>query len=142
VALARERAVAEGLTQQARFQVGDLTATGLPDASCDAARGAFVFTTSEQTGYSARLGAPQIADHRPLLEAAGFVVESYEEPPDSRRQQRGLVEGIIAAEGELGEELGPAVASGYVAMARGVLADLPVRRYVSVVARRWSALVE
>jgi ubiquinone/menaquinone biosynthesis C-methylase UbiE len=127
------------------FQVGDLTATGLPDASCDAAmsldvlvfvpdkpaavhevarglrpRGAFVFTTCEQAGNSARLAASQIADYRPLLEAAGFVVESYEEPPGSQRQHRGLVEGIIAAEHELGEELGAAVAAGCVAMARGV----------------------
>lgn len=107
VALARDRAAALGLGERARFQEGDLTATGLPEASCDAAisldvlvfvpdkaaavrevarilrpGGRFGFTTWEQSGYSTRLGAPQLADHRPLLAAAGFDVEMYEEPPD------------------------------------------------------------
>jgi SAM-dependent methyltransferase len=98
--------------------------------------GRFGLTTWEQSGYSARLGAPQVADHRPLLAAAGFGVETYEEPPDWQRQQRTLVEGIIASEPALAEEMEPAVAAGFVAMARGVLADLPERRYVFVVARR------
>jgi hypothetical protein len=35
------------------------------------------FTTWEQPGYSARLGAEQLADHRPLLEQAGFTIEAY-----------------------------------------------------------------
>ena len=51
-----------------------------------------------------------------------------EEPQDSQPQQRGLVEGVIASERELGEELEAAAAAGRVAMARGVLADLPVPR--------------
>lgn len=161
VALARDRAAALGVGERARFQEGDLTATGLPEASCDAAMsldvlvfvpdkaaavrevarllrpgGRFGLTTWEQSGYSARLGAPQVADHRPLLAAAGFDVETYEEPPDWQCQQRTLVEGIIASEPALAEEMEPAVAAGFVAMARGVLADLPERRYVFVVARR------
>jgi SAM-dependent methyltransferase len=37
IELARCRAAELGLTEQARFQVGDITATGLADASCDAA---------------------------------------------------------------------------------------------------------
>ena len=37
IELARHRAAQLGLDRQARFQVGDLAATGLPDASCDAA---------------------------------------------------------------------------------------------------------
>jgi hypothetical protein len=82
------------------------------------------------------LAAPQVADYRPLLEAAGFAVETYEEPLDWQRQQRALMEGIIAAEHELVEELGLTAAAEYVAMARGALADLPVRRYVFGVARR------
>jgi 2-polyprenyl-3-methyl-5-hydroxy-6-metoxy-1,4-benzoquinol methylase len=35
--LARRRAAELGLSDQSRFEVGDLTTTGLPDASCDAA---------------------------------------------------------------------------------------------------------
>jgi SAM-dependent methyltransferase len=162
VALAQDRAAVLGLGDRARFQEGDLTATGLPEASCDAAisldvlvfvpekaaavrevarilrpGGRFGFTTWEQSGYSARLGTPQLADHRSLLAAAGFDVEIYEEPPDWQRQQRALLEGIIASESELAEEMEAAVAAGFVAMARGALADLLVRRYVCVVARRW-----
>jgi SAM-dependent methyltransferase len=111
VALARDRAAALSLGERAHFQEGDLTATGLPEASCDAAMsldvlvfvpdkaaalrevarilrpgGCFGFTTWEQPGYSARLGAPQVADHRLLLTAAGFVVETDEEPPDWQGQ--------------------------------------------------------
>jgi ubiquinone/menaquinone biosynthesis C-methylase UbiE len=161
VALARERAAAAGVTERARFVVGDVAATGLPNASCDAAmsldvlvfvpdkpaamrevarilrpHGRFAFTTWEHPGYSARLRAPQLADHRPLLQETGCEIEIYEEPPDWQRQHRALVEGIVAAQTQLTEETGSAAAAGLVAMARGVLAELPVRRYVFVVARR------
>jgi SAM-dependent methyltransferase len=37
IELARCRAAELGLTEQVRFQAGDITTTGLPDASCDAA---------------------------------------------------------------------------------------------------------
>ena len=161
VDLAHEQAVHLGIADRARFQVGDLTATGLPDASCDAvlsldvlvfvqdkaaaaqefARilrpgGTLGFTTWEQPGYSARLGAEQLADYRPILEIADFSINAYEEPPGWRRQQTALAEGLIAAEAALGKEMDPANAAGFVAMARGVLADMPVRRYVSVIATK------
>jgi SAM-dependent methyltransferase len=161
IALAEQRAAAAGLSERARFQVGDIAATGLADGSCDAAMsldvllfapdkevalrevarilrkdGAFVFTTWEQTGHSERLLSPQTADYRPLLEAAGFAVEVYEEPPNWRRQHRPLAEGVIAAEAALAEEMGAEAASGYLDMARGNLADLPLRRYVLGVTRR------
>lgn len=98
--------------------------------------GSFVFTTWEQPGYSERLQAPQIADHRPVLEKAGFAVEVHEEPSNWQRQHRALVEGILASETELVEEIGAAAATGLVGMARGVLADLSLRRYVFVVASK------
>jgi hypothetical protein len=94
------------------------------------------FTSWEQSGYSERLGAEQCPDYRPLLEAAGFTIEDYEEPPDWRRQQRALAEGLIAAEAEMSKEMGAATAVGFAAMARGVIADLPVRRYIRVAARK------
>jgi len=161
VALARNRAAESGLGERARFQVGDFTATGLPEASCDGVMsldvllfvpdktkavkevarilrpgGCFGFTTWEQEGFSERLNAPQLTDHRPLLTGAGFEVEIYEEPPSWREQQRSLLEGIIASETELIEERGSEAATRYVGMARGSLIDLPVRRYVFIVARR------
>jgi SAM-dependent methyltransferase len=161
VALARERAIALGLADRARFQVGDLTATGLPDQSCDAvlsldvlifvrdkvaavnefarvlrSGGILGFTTWEQSGYSARLGAEQLADHHPILETSGFTIQAYEEPPDWRLQQRALADGLIAAEAEMSKEMDVATAAGYAAMARGSLADMRARRYVRVVAKK------
>lgn len=163
--LARRRAAAVGLGERARFVVGDLTTTGLPDASCDAVMsmdvlvfvpdkaaaigeaarilhpgGRFAFTTWEQLGDSALRSHPlagvrestRIADHRPLLEGAGFAVETYEEPPGWRRQQRALAEGIAAAAADVAADMG----AHYPAMARGFLDDLPLLRYVFVVARR------
>ena len=161
VALANEQAQRAGLAERARFQVGDMAATGLPDTCCDAvlsldvvlfvpdkaaalrecARilrtgGMLGFSTWEQSGYSARLGAEQLADHRPVLEASGFVIEAYEEPDGWQRQQRALAEGLIAAEGEMAKEMAAATAAELAAMGRGVLADMPMRRYIRVVARK------
>ena len=67
-----------------------------------------------------------------MVNEAGLTVETYQEPPGWRRQQRALAEGIIAAEAQVTEEMGAA----FPAMARVFLADLPVLRYVFVVARR------
>jgi ubiquinone/menaquinone biosynthesis C-methylase UbiE len=161
VALARERADRMGLGGRAQFRVGNLMATELPEASCDAvlsldvllfvpdkaaaarecARilrtgGTLGFTTWEQPGYSERLGAEQVADYRPLLQAAGFVIETYEEPPEWRRQQRAVAEGLIAAEADMAREMPAETAAGLAAMGRGMLADMPARRYICVVARK------
>ena len=163
VALAREQALRLGLANRSRFQVGDLISTGLPDASCDAVMsldvllfvpdkaaavresarilrpgGILGFTTWEQQGYSERIGADQVADHRPLLEKSGFVVEIHEEPTEWRRQHTALAEGLIAARAEMSKEMEPATAAGLAAMGRGVLDDMLVRRYVCVVARKRS----
>jgi ubiquinone/menaquinone biosynthesis C-methylase UbiE len=173
IELAGRRAAELGLSQQVRFQVGDVTKTGLPDASCDAAMsldvlpfvpdkaaavaevarilrsgGRFAFTTWEQVGRSAAADSERAAlsatfqahplvesaraDYRSLLEDAGFAVETYEEPPGWRGQQRALAEGIIAAEEEVTREMG----AHYPAMARVFVADLPAVRYVFVAARR------
>jgi SAM-dependent methyltransferase len=161
VALANEQAIHLSLAERTRFLVGDLIVTGLPDASCDAvlsldvlifvpnkaaavhefARilkigGILGFTSWEQSGHSERLGAEQCADYRPLLAAAGLTVEAYEEPPGWQRQQRALAEGLIAGEAEMSREMEPAVAARFAAMARGVLADMPSRRYIRVIAQK------
>jgi SAM-dependent methyltransferase len=161
IALARDRAVRMGLGNRARFQIGNLMATGLPDASCDAvlsldvllfvpdkaaalrecARilrtgGRLGFTTWEQSGYSERIGAEQCADCRPLLASAGFAIELYEEPSEWQRQQRAVAEGLVAAEAEMAKDMPPEIAAGLAAMGRGMLADMPARRYVCAVARK------
>lgn len=159
VELARRRATELGLSEQARFEVGDLTATGLPDASCDAVMsldvipfvpdkpaaicevrrilrpgGRFAFTTWEQLPDSALAPHPlledrEIVDYRLLVEEGDLIVETCEEPLDWRRQQRALAEGIVAAETDLTEEMG----AHYPAMARSFLVNLPLVRYVFVV---------
>lgn len=161
VALAAEQALKLGIADRTQFRVGDLVATGLSDASCDAvlsldvllfvldkaaalhefARilrtgGVLGFTTWEQQGYSARIGAEQLADHRPLLDRMGFTIRTHEEPADWRRRQTALAEGLIAAQAEMSNEMEPTTAAGLAAMARGVLDDMLVRRYVCVVAEK------
>jgi SAM-dependent methyltransferase len=161
VAAASERAKKLGLGGRAEFREGDITATGLPSASCDGAisldvlcfvpdktaavnevrrilcPGArFAFTTWDQEGYSTRLQAPQLADHRPLLTEAGFDIELYEEPPAWRQQQRAVLEGLLALEQELAAELERPTVDRFLGMARGMLGEMPDRRYVSAVARR------
>lgn len=162
VDLAWRQAAELGLSEQTRFRVGDLTATGLPGASCDAAMsldvvpfvpdkavgfrevlrilrpgGRFAFTTWEQIEDSAFephpfVHDPFVADYRGLLEGAGFTIETYEEPPQWRTQQRALAEGIVAAEADVAQAMG----AHYPAMARSFLANLPKVRYLFVVARR------
>jgi SAM-dependent methyltransferase len=173
IELAGRRAAEIGLSEQASFRVGDVTATGLPDSSCDAAMsldvllfvpdkaaafreaarilrpgGRFAFTTWERLGSSAGADPERLAladsfqthpllesaqiDYRLIAEQAGLAIETYAEPLDWRRQQRALAEGIIAAEAQVTDEMG----SHYPAMARVFLADLPLLRYVLVVARR------
>jgi len=178
IELAGCRAAELGLTGQASFTVGDMTATGLPDSSCDAAMsldvllfvpdkaaavreaarivrpgGRFAFTTWERVAGPASSDPDRQAlsstfkahpllesahvDYRALIEQAGLAVETYQEPPGWRRQQRALAEGIVAAEAEVAEEMG----RHFAAMARVFLAELPALRYVLAVARRPPASV-
>jgi len=161
ISLAKARAADMGLADRAKFQVGDVTSTGLTDASCGAAisldvlvfvedkaatireiarilksGGRFGFTTWEQAGYSERLKSQQFSDYRPLLTAAGFDVEVYEEPSNWRQQHQRTLELLIKHQTELEAEMESVAASGILAMARGSLNELPSRRYVLAVGRR------
>jgi SAM-dependent methyltransferase len=165
VAQAAARAAACGLAGRARFQVGDFVATGLPDEAADGAlsvdallfvpdklaaarevarllrAGArFAFTTWDSalprlTG----IAAPQVPDHRPLLEAAGFVVEAYEETPGWEARQRAVYERMRAARAALVAELGAVVAARRLVEAEHRPAELPHLRRVLIVARRAAA---
>jgi cyclopropane fatty-acyl-phospholipid synthase-like methyltransferase len=161
IELAHERASTLGLSGRARFEVADLAHTGLPDGCAHAAMSIdvlvfvpdkqaalretarmlrpgsrFVFTTWEQSEQTERLRAEQLADYRPGLSAAGFRVLTYEEVPGSKDQHRALLEGIIDAEQELAAELGASGAQSWIMYARGALAEVPIRRYIFVVAER------
>lgn len=161
VAAGAAHAEALGLGDTARFLEGDMTATGLPSASCDGALSLdvlcfvpdkpaairevarilrpgsrFGFTTWEQEGYSDRLEAAQLTDHRQALAEAGFEVEVYDEPANWREQQKAALEGILASQQKLADELdGPGV-DRFMGLATGMLGDMPQRRYISVLARR------
>lgn len=162
IELARRRAAELGLGERVQFQVGDIAATGLPDASSDAAMsldvlpflpdqaaavrevarmlrpGArFAFTTWEELGDSAlehHVLTPDTEriDYGRLVEEAGLKVEIREEPSSWRAQQRALAAGIVAAEAEVSQEMG----AHYPATARGFLQNLSKVRYLLVVARR------
>jgi hypothetical protein len=69
----------------------------------------FVFTTWDyQDGESIGITAPQVADHRPLLEAVGFAVAVYEATPRGEQFERALYQAVLAAEDELINEMGEA----------------------------------
>jgi len=167
---ARERVAAFGVDGRAEFLVGDFAATGLPARSFDGAvsidslwmaadksavlrevarllrPGApFVFTTWD-FGVTPPEG-PQVADHRPLLEEAGFAVERYEVQPDAERR-RAYYERLVAAEEALAGEMGVEATARLMFGAKGSL-GLPAgidslahsRRIVVVACRRSSSAV-
>lgn len=159
---AGNRGAAElALGERARFIEGDITDTRQDEASCDAAislnvlcfvpdkpaaiaeaarilkpGGRLALTTWEQEGYSERLKAEQMTDHRPAFETAGFEVESYDEPDDWREQQRAALEGLIKFAPDLEAEFDAGVADHFSRLAEGMLRDMPKRRYVAILARR------
>ena len=94
----------------AEFRIGSFEATGLPESAADLVMSfdAFLFTPDKQAAFvelarvlrpggrvamtswdynsQPRNRPPQIADHRPLAENAGFIVLAYEETQDWRRR--------------------------------------------------------
>lgn len=159
---ATRRAAESGLGERVRFLVGYFQATGLPDAAFEGAvsvdvllmvpdklaavrevarilrPGArFIFTTRDVDLPSLRgVAAAQVADHRPLLEAAGFIVEAYEEPPDWERRHRAVYAGILDAQSLLIEEMGETAARRWIDQAQQRPDELPHVRSIFVVARR------
>jgi ubiquinone/menaquinone biosynthesis C-methylase UbiE len=142
---AESRAAELGFGDRAHFRVGDITATGLPDASFDGgmsvdvlwavpdklaalkeaarilkpgARLAFTNWDRDRTppGY-----LPPVADHRPLLVQAGFEVETYQVQPDAETKRRAVYEAIVAAEQDLVQEMGEDAAARLMFEAKGTL---------------------
>jgi SAM-dependent methyltransferase len=159
---ASRRVDAFGLGGRAAFRVGEFAATGLPDAACDAAMsvdalgfvadkaaalrevarivrvgGRFVFTAWEyRRPVASGLTAPQVADFRPLLEAAGLAVAAYEPTLGGARLERAMYEAILAAEDELLAEMGEAAGRPVIDEARNRLPVVDQRRRILAVARK------
>jgi len=145
IGLAPERAREFGLAERAHFQVGDITANGLADTSFDGAMSVdvlwavpdklaalrecarilkpgaqFVFTTWDRErnppGYP-----PPLADHRPLLSAAGFSIRAYEVQAEAEQRRRAVYERALAAEDEMVREEGQEAVSRIMFEARATL---------------------
>lgn len=165
-----QRAVAFGLDDRTRFQLGDFTATGLPAASFDGAvsvdallfvpdkaaaahevarilrTGArFVFTTWDWNMTPP--GFPvQVSDHHALLRDAGFTVEAYEERHGWEARQRSFYRRVSTAQADLIAEMGGG-AAGYTLLEANLLTGqmdgtdyLALARRILVVARKTQAL--
>jgi ubiquinone/menaquinone biosynthesis C-methylase UbiE len=169
IARALERARELGVADRARFEVADIVSTGLPDASFDAAMSVdvlwavpdklgalreaarilkpgarFAFTNWDRDlsppGY-----LPPLGDHRPLLEQAGFEVETYQVQPGAEEKRRAVYEALVAAEQDLIREMGEEGAARMMFEARGTLGltdgvdYLAHSRRIFVVARKRAA---
>jgi hypothetical protein len=103
-----ESALAEVRARAASFQLtvralrGAFEGIPLSDAAVDAIMSidALVFTTWD---YSCQpVGRPpQVPDHRPVLTAAGFAVDTYAETPEWERRQRDIDSRLVASVEEL-----------------------------------------
>ncbi len=164
-ALASERATKLGLSGVARFVVGSFVATGLDDASADgvmsedalqyapdktaamreAARilrpgGRLVFAAFElDPGHVEGvpvIGDDPVDDYRPLLEAAGFNVETYEEIPGWPEPVRTTYQSLLDARDALMHEMGPVAATAFFSELTFTLERELYRRRVLAVATK------
>lgn len=157
VAGASARAASMGLSARAAFSVGTFAATGLVAASCDAAMsadalqyapdkqaaldeaarilrsgGRLVFACfevdAERVAGVPALGVDPVADYRPLLDAAGFVVTAYAETPGWRERLTAAYQAIVDAKVALMAEMGEAA---YASLHGEVALTLHLRPYRS-----------
>jgi ubiquinone/menaquinone biosynthesis C-methylase UbiE len=166
IAQAAQRAQELGLADRARFEVGDCTALRFAPHTFDAAMSVDVLwmvpdrpAALREVARVLQPGArfaftnwdrdlappgtpPPVPDHRPLLQAAGFVIETYEEIPEAEAQRRAIYERYIASREALHGEIGAAAAEAMLLEARralGLLDGIDYLRHsrrIFVVARR------
>ncbi len=165
VAQARARATALGFGDMASFVVGTFAETGLPSASADgvmsedalqyapdkrsaleeAARitrdgGRLVFTAFELdparvTGLPV-IGADPVDDYGPLLRAAGFSINAYEEAPGWPEPMTAAYTAVLAAKEMLAEEMGEMAVAALSTEMSLTLEHQPYRRRVLAVATK------
>ena len=131
---AEQRARSLGIAERARFALGSFESVPLESDSVDAVMSvdALLFAPDKQAaltelGRVLRHGGrlvftswdyhsqpagrpPQVNDHRPLLIAAGFIVQAYDETADWFKRQSRADAGLLAAAEELAAESGEDVA--------------------------------
>jgi len=155
-----QRASMLGLANRSKYVLGSFDALPLESASADAImsidallfapdkqaavvemarvlchRGRLVFTTWDY--HSQPVGRPpQVDDHRPLLNAAGFEVKVYEETEDWLGRQSRTAAGLLAAAEELAAESGSDVASVRMQLQEMVATFAAMLRRIFVVAQR------
>jgi len=165
VGLATARAGELGMSGQARFVNGSFAETGLDSSSVDGAMsedaiqytpdkraavheaarilrpgGRLVFTAFEldsaRTAGLSVLGDDPVDDYRPLLEAAGFTVETYEEVPGWPEPMRTAYQSLLDAGDALTSEMGAVAATALFMELRLTLQQEIYKRRVLVCATR------
>ena len=130
LAAARRRADELGMAGRVDYRRGSFEDTGLPDSSAHAVMSvdALLFAPDKRAAaaelariivpggrlvltswdyHSQPVGRPaQVADHRPLLDEAGFDTVGYEETEAWRERQERTGQALLAAVGELAAESG------------------------------------
>jgi SAM-dependent methyltransferase len=159
LAAARKRAAA--MDMAATFRVGEFERTGLDDATADAIMSvdALLFTPNKPAALrelrrilrpGGRLVVtswdyhrqpagrpPQVADHRPLAEAAGFDVVGYDTTDHWRERNTRLGQGLLEAVEELAAEEGSDVEETRAAILEmNASLDAMIRRFFMVAEAR------
>jgi SAM-dependent methyltransferase len=161
---ARRQADRAGLTDRSEFRRGSFEDTGQPDRSAHAVMSvdALLFTPSKRAAAAelARIVVPggrlvltswdyhrrpparpeQVADHRPLLDQAGFDIVSYAETEAWRERQERTGLAMLAAVDELAAEAGtdPGAMRAGIAEMHATM-DCMIRRVLVVAQRRRAA---
>jgi ubiquinone/menaquinone biosynthesis C-methylase UbiE len=165
VELATARAGRLGLSDRSTFHAGTFAATGLATGSAGAAlsldalqyapsktdafrelarvlapNARLAFTAfelhPERVAGLAVLGDDPVPDYRPLLEAAGFDMETYDETPGWSERLTGAYEAIIENATRLTAEMGDAAYTSLALEVGMTLERRPYRRRVAVTATR------
>ncbi len=165
VAQAAQRAANLGLADIGRFATGSFAATGLPAESADAVmsmdalqyapdkRAAFaeisrilrpggrlVFAAFELDPERAAqlpvLGVDPVADYRPLLKGAGFVVDVYEQMESWQTLLTATYQAVAAEKEALMQEMGEIAATALLTEITLTLERRPYRGHVMVCATK------
>ena len=165
VAAATQRAIDVGLADRARFQLGTFEHSNVPDAAADAVMTIEAFQYAPDKRAAVRefarilkpggrlgivcfevdptkaqglpvLGVDPIADYSPLLHAAGFEVDTYDETPGWADRVYGTFSALVDASDALNAEMGERAAAGTLSEAMLTVATKPYPRRVLIVAHR------